>query len=266
MENNIAQAASFRSCHILGMRVDNLTYSGITDSVLELIHKGQRATICVANVHMVMEAFDDSRFREMINRSTFITSDGMPLVWGLRLLGQKGATRVYGPQLMTHLLEMAETRQIPVGLYGGTPKVRELLEKRLSQKYPRLRLVYSHSPPFRSLSLEEEMADVGQINKSKAKLLFVGLGCPKQEKWMTRYEERVNAVMVGVGAAFDFQAGTKPQAPRWMQCAGLEWLFRLVCEPRRLAGRYLRHNPRFLWLFYQQLRRERKTRGDGKRP
>ena len=229
--------------------------------MLELIRKGQRATICVANVHMVMEAFDDSRFREMVNRSTYVTSDGMPLVWGLRLLGQKGATRIYGPQLMTNLLEVAETQQIPIGLYGSTTKVRDFLAKRLGQKYPRLKIVYSYGPPFRPVLREEEMEDVEKINKSGAKLLFVGLGCPKQEKWMARYKEQVNAVMVGVGAAFDFQSGSKPQAPKWMQRAGLEWLFRMVCEPQRLAGRYLRHNPRFLWFFYRQLRREKKSRG-----
>ncbi len=260
MESKITQNSPLRSQSILGMRVDNLTYPGITDMVLEMIGKGQRGTICVANVHMVMEAYDDPIFREMVNGASFVTADGMPLVWVQRLLGNRKAQRVYGPQLMEILLAAAAKNRIPVGLFGGKPDILDRLLQRIQAEYPTISIVYSSSPPFRHLAPQEEESIIGRINESGARLLFIGLGCPKQEIWMARNGEKINAVVVGVGAAFDFLSGSKPQAPLWMRRSGLEWLFRLLTEPRRLWRRYFYNNPRFIWHVAKQLFRSKNKR------
>jgi N-acetylglucosaminyldiphosphoundecaprenol N-acetyl-beta-D-mannosaminyltransferase len=149
---------------------------------------------------------------------------------------------------MLYVLEAAAQERIPVGFYGGAPEVLESLAKRMQARYAGLIVAYAFSPPFRAASPEEDTAITRQINQSGARILFVGLGCPKQELWMAEHRGKINAVMLGVGAAFDFHAGMKPQAPTWIQRVGLEWLFRLFVEPRRLWRRYLYHNPRFLVL------------------
>jgi N-acetylglucosaminyldiphosphoundecaprenol N-acetyl-beta-D-mannosaminyltransferase len=172
----------------------------------------------------------------------------MPLVWMMRLKGQKDQQRVYGPTLMLYVLEAAARENVPVGFYGGAPEVLQALTARLQVKFPDLRIVYSFSPPFGKANGEEDEHVVETINNSGARILFVGLGCPKQEKWMAEHRGKINAVMLGVGAAFDFHAGAKSQAPAWMQKIGLEWFYRLVTEPRRLWRRYLYHNPRFVIL------------------
>jgi N-acetylglucosaminyldiphosphoundecaprenol N-acetyl-beta-D-mannosaminyltransferase len=151
--------------------------------------------------------------------------------------------------------EAAAKEGIPVGLYGGTPAALETLQRAYRERFSRLQIAYAYSPPFRPLTTEEDEAVVQAINASGARILFVGLGCPKQELWVAEHRGRVRAVMMAVGAAFDFHSGRVRQSPRWMQRAGLEWLFRLLMEPRRLWRRYLKHNPRFVWLVLQQLRR-----------
>jgi N-acetylglucosaminyldiphosphoundecaprenol N-acetyl-beta-D-mannosaminyltransferase len=172
----------------------------------------------------------------------------MPLVWLLRLKGVKKQTRVYGPTLMLHVLGLAAREKIPVGLYGGDNSTLEILEALMLERFPGLLVVYKFSPPFRPLDKQESTQIIENIAASGARILFVGLGCPKQEIWMAEHNGKVQAVMLGVGAAFDFLAGTKPQAPGWMQAVGLEWFFRFTHEPRRLARRYLYNNPRFLFL------------------
>ncbi|MGC8856755.1 MAG: WecB/TagA/CpsF family glycosyltransferase [Anaerolineae bacterium] len=166
----------------------------------------------------------------------------------LRLKGHRSQERVYGPTLMLHVVEAARRENLPVGFYGGAPEVLELLVKQMQARNPGLNIVYSFSPPFRELSAIEDEQIVETINASGARILFVGLGCPKQERWMAAHRGRIRAVMIGVGAAFDFHAGAKPQAPLILQRLGLEWLFRFLHEPRRLWRRYLFHNPRFVFL------------------
>lgn len=202
-----------------------------------------------------MESYDSAEFQQVMNEADLVTPDGMPLVWGLRLLGQRDASRVYGPDLMHLVLEKAEREGIPVGFYGVSEPVLERLTGIVRARFPELRIAYAFSPPFRPLTPEEDREVISTINASEARILFIGLGNPKQEKWMAAHRGQVQAVMVGVGAAFDFLAGSKKQAPRWMMPLGLEWLFRLCTEPRRLWKRYLKHNPRFLWLFGRQLLR-----------
>lgn len=238
--------------YILGMRVDATSYEDAVQRVLHWASREESRYVCVGTVHMVMEAYDDPNYRRMVNKADLVTPDGMPLVWSLKLLGINEAGRVYGPELMPRILEKAAKEGVPVGFYGGHPTVLEKLVQEAEKRYPGLRVAYAYSPPFRELTEEEDRAIIDAINKSGTKILFVGLGCPKQERWMHEHKDRVKAVMLGVGAAFDFFVGAKPKAPPWMQQAGLEWFFRLLTEPRRLWRRYVKHNPRFVLLFMLQ--------------
>ena len=236
------------SIPLLGMWVDTTSYAATLELVIGWAYALESRYVCVANVHMLMEAFDSTEYKRIVNSADLVAPDGVPLVWMLRLKGQKDQQRVYGPTLMLHLVRAAARDKVPVGFYGGAPEVLESLIRRMRARYDALNVAFSSSPPFRVMSPEEDTDMIEQINQSGARILFVGLGCPKQEIWMAEHRGKVNAVMLGVGAAFDFHSGIKPQAPMWMQKAGLEWLFRLFTEPRRLWKRYLYHNPRFIIL------------------
>ena len=235
------------------MRVHGTTYSDAVRLVIDWARNRRPRYVCCASVNNVMEAFDSAEFRDIMNSAGLVTPDGMPLVWGLRLLGVRPAARVYGPDLMQFVLEAAAREGLSAGFYGANPRVLDRLISVVRRRFPGLDVAYVFSPQFRSLTPPEDEQIVRDINASGVRILFVGLSTPKQERWMAAHRGRIPAVMLGVGAAFDFLAGTKPQAPRWMQGAGLEWLFRLWTEPRRLAPRYLRQNPRFLAFFLMQL-------------
>jgi N-acetylglucosaminyldiphosphoundecaprenol N-acetyl-beta-D-mannosaminyltransferase len=250
--------------HILRVRVDNTDYKDVTQRILTWAGSGERKYVCVTNVHMVMEAHNDIHFRKIINNADLVTPDGMPLVWTMRLLGTKNQTRVYGPTLTRHVCKAASEFGLPVGFYGGSPQTIKNLVQNISNWFPSLKIAYAYSPPFQTLRPEKDEAVVQNINNSGAKILFVGLGCPKQEHWMFNHIGKINAVMIGVGAAFDYHAGLKRQAPRWMMAIGLEWLFRLYNEPRRLWRRYLYNNPRYLFLAARQILRERQMRSLGR--
>ena len=245
---------------ILGTRVDATDYGEAAERICRWAGRGESRYVCAANVHMVMEGRDDPAFRAVVNGADLVTADGMPLAWALRLLGVRGARRVYGPDLMLAVCARAEAEGIPVGLHGGSPEALAALEAELARRFPRLRVAHRASPPFRSLSPREKEAARGEIAGSGARILFVGLGCPRQERWMADERGHVPAVMLGVGAAFDFLSGRKRQAPPLLQKAGLEWAFRLATEPRRLWRRYLLHNPRFAVLMALQLARAARRR------
>jgi N-acetylglucosaminyldiphosphoundecaprenol N-acetyl-beta-D-mannosaminyltransferase len=247
--------AGVGSRRILGMRVDGLRTSVAADAILQLAEAGAGGMVCVATVHMVMEAFDAPDFQRSVNAADLVTPDGVPLVWALRGRGLRETRRVYGPTLMRLVCRRAEERGLPIGLYGGSPEVLARLRERLIARHPMLRVAFAASPPFRPETEEEDASTVQAIEASGARILFVGLGCPKQERWMAAHRQALPCVMLGVGAAFDFLAGSKRQAPGWLQRAGLEWLFRLASEPRRLWRRYLIQNPRFLF----HLARQRKS-------
>jgi N-acetylglucosaminyldiphosphoundecaprenol N-acetyl-beta-D-mannosaminyltransferase len=234
--------------YILGTRVDPTSYDLAVVQILDWARASGSHSICVANVHVVMEGYDHSDFSSIVNRAELVVPDGMPLVWALRRKGFPHQQRVYGPELTIRLITAAAEKGIQVGFLGSSPETLELLKANVCQQVPGVKIAYAISPPFRQVSQEEDELIVKQINDSGTKILFVGLGCPKQEKWMAAHIGRVQAVMVGVGAAFDFIAGAKQQAPKWMQPIGLEWLFRLSQEPGRLWRRYLYHNPRFVFL------------------
>jgi len=241
------------------MRVDASTYADATNRILDWAAGPAPRMVCVANVHMTMEAHDSPEFQAIVNASDLVTSDGMPLVWMLRRLGLPQAERVYGPTLTLHVCEAAAKSDTPVAFYGGSPEALEGLTQELTTRFPNIDIAYAFSPPFRQLSGQEDQQVTNDINASGARILFVGLGCPKQERWMAAHKDRLPLVQLGVGAAFDFHAGNVKQAPAWLQDRGLEWLFRLVVEPRRLWRRYLYNNPRFLALAAVQLATKRRS-------
>lgn len=247
---DVEPAAS--SAFVLGTRVDVLDYDRASRRVMNWARQQQSRFICAANVHVVMEGHDARAYQDMINSADMVTSDGMPLVWMQRAQGFD-ASRVYGPDLMRLLLTACAREGIPVGLYGGTPAVLDRLLDSIQREHPNLPVAYACAPPFRELSEVEDAQIVSDIQESGARMLFVGLGCPRQERWITRHLGTLFVPMLGVGAAFDFIAGTKRTAPAPLQRMGLEWLFRLASEPRRLWRRYVVHNPRFLVLAAIQL-------------
>ena len=247
------QPGSCPARSILGMTVHGTSYAHASQLVTDWALDHASRYVCVATVNNVMEAYDSPQFRRVMNEADLVTPDGMPLVWGLKLLGYRGASRVYGPDLTPVVLRMAMENRIPVGFYGSSQPVLDRLLQAIANRFPALEIAYAFSPPFRPLTREEDEAIVDAINRSGARILFIGLNTPKQDFWMAQHRGRVQAVMLGVGAAFDFLAGTKSQAPRWMMRIGLEWLYRVATEPRRLWKRYLKHNPRFVVFFTLQL-------------
>lgn len=241
------------SDRILGMRIDCTSYIAATKRVTQWAREGRSAMVCLGNVHMVMTAYDDPEFAKVLEDADLVTNDGMPLVWAMRLLGHGGLERVYGPHLMLFLCHAAATRGIPVGLYGGTPGVLDDLCVALQQRYPNIQIPFRVSPPFRPTTKEEDDRDLKALRESGARLLFVGVGCPKQEFWIHRNRRRFSGPMLGVGQAFDIHSGHSKMAPRWLQNIGMEWSYRLCTEPRRLWKRYLKNNPRFIVFFLMQL-------------
>lgn len=219
----------------------------------------RRGYVCVCNVHSVTASHDDPELRAALLASSINVPDGQPLVWAINALGHSLSDRVYGPELMARACARAASSGHRFYLYGGRNQAALVqLTAGLRRRYPGLRIVGGYSPPHRPLTAEEHDAVVGAINDSRADVVWVGIGVPKQEKWMAALRPELEApVLIGVGAAFDFHAGLIPQAPRWLQAAGLEWAYRLAREPRRLWRRYLRYNPRFVAAFARQLAEQR---------
>jgi N-acetylglucosaminyldiphosphoundecaprenol N-acetyl-beta-D-mannosaminyltransferase len=240
-------------------------YDEVLDWMQALIAADGRGYVTAAAVNLVMCAREQPDVLAATLAATLAVPDGQPLVWALRALGHKRATRIYGPDLMAGFCERAARTGAHMYLYGGrTPQALELLEQRLRERFSGLRIVGGYSPPFRALTDAEEEQVIAAIDSSGASVVWVGTGQPKQEQWMARMRPRLQApLLVGVGAAFDFHAGLVSQAPRWMQRSGLEWTYRLSREPRRLWRRYARYNPRFVVGFARQYLRT--LRGTGER-
>ncbi len=232
---------------VLGVRVSAIDMRKALDFVDASIRGGRRAYVCVSNVHSIMECQRDPELLRVHNAAGMVTPDGMPLVWLGHAAGHRDVRRVYGPDLLLAACERSVARGYRHFFYGGGEGVAERLAARLCERFPGLRVAGSYCPPFGPLSAEEDAALLERIAASGADIVWVGLGMPKQERFMAEHLGRVSApLMIGVGAAFDFHAGLKPQAPLWMQHSGLEWLFRLASEPRRLWRRYLINNPLFV--------------------
>lgn len=244
---------------ILGVPIAITDYAGAMDVIEEMIDSRVRGWVCAAAVHSLMMARDDDVMREALIRATLTLPDGVPVVWAARVLGEDLPHRVYGPELMRRFCDRSAAAGHRVWLYGGRDQGALVqLALNLRRRHPGISIVGGYSPPFRALSEEEEDEIARQINAARPDVLWVGIGAPKQEKWMVRMRERLDVpVMCGVGAAFDFHAGRVSQAPLWMQERGLEWTYRIAQEPRRLLPRYLETNPRFMLGFARQYLRER---------
>lgn len=236
------------------MNVDVTDLPATTSKVIQLARERCGSYVCVSNVHMCMEVFDSPAFADQVNGANLVIPDGRPIYWAQRILGARAAKQVRGLDVMAALCRQSAESQLKIGLYGGSSEalVAEV-RRHLEASYPGVDVAYVYSPPFRALTETEDNVVVTAIETSGVDILFVGIGCPKQEKWMAAHVDRLGCVMLGVGAAFDFIIGAKRHAPRWMQVLGLEWVFRLLSEPRRLWKRYLTTNPRFCWYFLQQL-------------
>jgi N-acetylglucosaminyldiphosphoundecaprenol N-acetyl-beta-D-mannosaminyltransferase len=239
---------------VLGAKLAISDYAGVLSFMRAAISEGSRGWVSAAAVNLVMSAVDEPEVRAAIDAADLLVPDGQPLVWALHALGHRAATRIYGPELMARFCALAATDGIPIYLYGGRDRSRlALLEERLRERFPGLPIAGSFSPPFRALEEQERHRIAAEIDASGAQVVWVGTGQPKQELWMAQMRPLLAApLLVGVGAAFDFHAGLLAHAPAWMQRHGLEWLFRLSREPRRLWRRYASQNPRFLAGFARQ--------------
>ncbi len=229
--------------NVLGVGVSALTLAQARELVLGARGAHRLGYVCITPVHAVSEARRDPAFRRILNGSFLTTPDGMPLVW----LGPAGVERVYGPDLMLAVCDSGRAIGLKHYLYGGAPGVAELLRDKLCARFPGLEIAGTFTPPYRPLTDDEAAAFRADVARVKPDIIWVGLGTPKQERFMAEYAPTLEAgLLIGVGAAFDFHSGRVPQAPRWMQRSGLEWLFRLCTEPRRLGPRYLKTNPLFV--------------------
>ena len=253
--------AGIRTKEILGIPMAMTDYAGAMDVMDAMVDRRQAGWVCAAAVHSVMVAQDDADMRTALTDSVITVPDGMPVVWAANLLGENLPNRVYGPELMQRYCARSAERGLRVWLYGGRDQGALVqLALTLRHSHPGIRIVGGYSPPFRSLTEEEDDKIAEQINRDRPDVIWVGIGVPKQEKWMVRMRDKLEApVMCAVGAAFDFNAGRVSQAPRWMQERGLEWTYRIAQEPRRLLPRYLYTNPRFLYGVGKQYVRERAT-------
>lgn len=241
--------------NILGVGISAMNMYQALSVIDSWIQRGERRYVCLAAVHSVLDCQSSAELREIFNRSGLTTPDGMPLVWLLRMRGHREVSRVYGPDLMLAVCQRFNDAGLGHYFLGGEPGVPEILAERLMERFPGLNVAGAYSPPFRELTTEEDTRLVEEINSTAPDVLWVGLGSPKQERWMAEHRQAIDApVMIAVGAAFDFLSGRKPQAPRWVQQSGLEWLFRVGTEPRRLWRRYAEY-PRFLMLLFLQFAR-----------
>ena len=246
-------AIQFKRVNVLGVGLSAINLKLALAAISQALAQKAKGYICVTGVHGVMEAQSDPRFRAILNQSFLNTPDGMPMVWIGKLNGCREMDRVYGPDLMLEVCGFARDQGYTHFLYGGGEGVAEELRLSLEAKFPGIKIAGTYTPPFRPLNETEEAGLIHRVNELKPDIIWVGLSTPKQEKFMVQYQDKFAAtLMFGVGAAFDFHAGRVRQAPRWMQRSGLEWFFRLCCEPRRLWRRYLRNNPLFAFRFFCQ--------------
>lgn len=235
-----------KTCNILGTDIAVTNMSETIERLENNLDELRGEYICVSNVHTTVMAYEDEGYRTVQRDAAFCLPDGKPLSVYSRKHGFSEAERVTGPDLMGEMF--ARDNGMRHYFYGGKPETIETLSTVLQEKYPHIQIAGMVSPPFRPLTEEEDSAEIQKMNNSGADIIWVGLGAPKQERWMYEHKGKVNAVMIGVGAGFDYHAGTIKRAPAWMQKASLEWLYRLLQDPKRLFGRYFKTNLKYLWL------------------
>ena len=243
---------------VLGVRVDVVSWEEAVDRIMGWAKCRESKYVCACNVHMIITAKTDLRLAGAIESSDLATPDGMPIAWNLRLTGFRNQERINGPDLMLRSCLRAARDGVPIFLFGSTESTLTALCANLLGLCSGLRIAGTYAPPFREFADSEDLEIIKRINQSGAGIVFVGLGCPKQELWMERHRGSINAVLLGVGAAFDYHAGTLKRAPPWMRGVGMEWLFRLAIEPRRLWRRYLVTNTLFIAAMTSRLIRAKK--------
>ena len=240
---------------VMSLNVSLGPYVQIKESIIAAAHRGESRTACFVNVHMAIEGKKDPAFTRIVNEADWVVTDGIPITWALRRHLGIEQERVAGIDMLPDLVSQAAEQQLPIFFYGSTPEVLATLVTVCRKRYPTVQIAGTLSPPFRPLSGEEEEQIVEQINQSGARLVFVALGCPKQERWMAGMRGRVQAVMVAIGGALPILAGMQSRSPRWMQRGGLEWVYRLAMEPRRLFKRYAVTNSLFVLYLVQSARK-----------
>ena len=238
---------------VIGSSVTALTFDAQIEKMLEWGSSHQSKVVCVANVHMLIEAYCHPELSNVLKSADLVTPDGMPLVWMLRLMGAREQNRVAGMDILFSLCHLAPKRNISVFFLGSEASILEKMRKKLEQKFPNLKIAGMEPLPFRPLTAAEDEAIIQKINESGASLVLVSLGCPKQEYWMNQHKGKIQAVMIGLGGVFPVLAGVHKRAPLWIRQSGLEWLYRLIQEPRRLWKRYSTTNTLFIWLALKQL-------------
>lgn len=236
-----------KTAYVMNTPIDLIDWEQAIKRLISLGHARQSAVVCFCNVHMTVTAQSFQPLANVLRQAEMVTSDGAPVAWAIRRAGFYNQERINGPDLMWRYLAHAEILGHIVSFYGGSDNTMKKLCSVVNQRFPNLKLGVTLCPPFRPLTNDEDTAYISAINEANTNVLFVGLGCPKQEVWMGEHRGSVNAAMVGVGAAFDYHAGTIKRAPLWMRDAGLEWFHRLISEPRRLWKRYLVTNTVFIF-------------------
>ncbi len=242
-----------RGAHVLDTHIDAIGWDEVVSRIASWAAHRQSRVVALCNVHSVVTASQEPAFQTVLSQADLALPDGAPVAWALRREGFSGQQRINGPDLTWRYLQVAEQLGQSVFFYGSTQDTLDRLMVTIKDSFPKLKIVGMESPPYRELSAEEDQAYVDQINQSGANVLFVGLGCPKQEAWMAAHRGRIKAVMLGVGAAFDYHAGTIQRAPVWMQKIGMEWFHRLLSEPRRLFKRYTVTNSIFIYRMIKNL-------------
>ena len=243
---------------ILGVQFSAINLNDASRVIEDLIEQKKKGYVCVCPVSTILECIRDDHFRRIVNEATLVTPDGMPSVWIGKRRGFKSMERVYGPDLMLAVCDLSRRKGYRHYFYGATDEVLNSLELKLKERFPQLNVCGKFAPPFRPLTEKEDEEIMKIINQSAPDVLWVGLGSPKQDLWISSHRQTLDVpVMLAVGAAFDFLSGAKPQAPRWMQLSGLEWLFRLCTEPARLWRRYLIGNTQFILLMLKDAIRKK---------
>ncbi len=241
------------SKEIISLNINTSSYANSLSEILSLAKGNRSSYTCFANVHMVIEAYKDPELKKLLNNSTFTFPDGMPLVFALKLLCGIKQERIAGIDFMLDTIRVCEKEKLSVFLLGSTEIVLNSLQKNLLEKFPELIIAGSFSPPFKEFTQTENESFIQKINISNANLVFVSLGCPKQEIWMAKHFDKIKAPLLGVGAAFEIHAKLVKRAPKWMQKTGLEWLFRFIQEPGRLWKRYMVTNTLFIFLLFKKI-------------
>lgn len=239
--------------NVIGFSVTALPFESQMALILKWAKCGLSKTVCIANVHMLVEAYRDANFASVLQRADLVTPDGMPLVWMMRVLGSPQQDRVAGLDVLHALCEQARATGVKVFFLGSQSEILTRMRQRLNREFPDLDIAGMEPLPFRPMTQAEDEALVQMLNQSGAGIVFVSLGCPKQEVWMANHKNRVNSVMIGLGGAFPVYAGLHKRAPSLVRAAGFEWLYRLLQEPRRLWRRYSSTIPVFIWLACKQL-------------